>query len=150
MFRANQGLRLAQLIALTQGTTALITGINLIQGGMTLERMGSGVNLTTSAWLARNYGIGVVIVGALIILGATFVAHPSQIIRTLLVVFEVFALCLTLAAHFGGGSVVGFWTVLWMGATGSALVPFGAVVGLQSAVIYLLAIHPPTYKAFAR
>lgn len=150
IFTANPALRLAQLMTLGQGALALITGVSLIQHGMTLAKIGSGVNLATSASLARNYGIGIVIVGALFILGAMVVAHPSQIIRTLLTVFEVVALGLTLAAHFGGGSVLGFWTVVWMGSTGSALIPFAAMVGGQSAVIYLLAIHPPTYKAFAR
>lgn len=150
IFTPNPGVRLAQLMTMGQGALALITGVNLIQHGVTLEKIGSGVNLTASASLARNYGIGIIVVGALFILGATFVAHPSQIIRTLLAVFEVVALGLTLAAHFGGGSVLGFWSVVWMGSTGSALIPFGAMVGLQSAVIYLLAIHPPTYRALAR
>lgn len=46
--------------------------------------------------------------------------------------------------------MLGFVTVLAMGAEGSGLVPFGAVIGIEAAIVYLLAFHPPTYRAFAR
>ena len=149
-FTANDGLRIAQLVVLVQAALALVTGFNLVQGGMSLARLGSGVNLPASTSLASNYGIGIVIIGLLFIAGAVLITIPSQIIRTLLALLEIVALGLTLTAHFGGGSVLGLATVLGVGSSGSALVPFGAVVGLQSAAIYLLAMHPATYRAFDR
>lgn len=149
-FTANDGLRIAQLVVLAQAALALVTGFSLVQGGMTLARLGSGVNLPASTSIAANYGIGVVVIGLLLISGAILITIPSQTIRALLALLEIVVLGLTLAAHFGGGSVLGFVTVLGVGASGGALVPFGAVVGLQSAAIYLLALHPATYRAFDR
>lgn len=148
-FEANPGLRLAQLAVLTQIVIAVICAVELIRGSLTLAQLGSGVTLSTSATLAANYGIGIAVIAAVLLLGLLTVSLPSQIVRTLLAVLEILLLGLTLAAHFGGGSVLGFATVLAVGASGSAVIPFGGVVALQSAAIYLLAIHPPTYRAFA-
>ncbi|MBV8529362.1 MAG: hypothetical protein JOZ75_13710 [Candidatus Dormibacteraeota bacterium] len=150
IFAPSFALRAAQLAVAAQSVIALTTGINLIRGSTSIAQLGSGVNLPATPSLAAHYGIAIVMLGALMLTGAVVVSYPSQIVRTLLVVIEVVALGLTLAAHFGGGSVLGFATVIGTGATGSALIPFGAVVGLQSAVVYLLAIHPPTYGGFAR
>ena len=88
-------------------------------------------------------------IAVVLLLSLVTVSLPSQIVRGLLSVLEIVMLGVTLAAHFGGGSVLGFVTVLTMGASGGAIIAFGGVVAIQSAVIYLLAIHPPTYRAFA-
>lgn len=149
-FQANPALRLAQLAILTQSALSIITAVNLIRGTMSLGRVASGVTMSTTASLAVGYGRGIAVIAAVLILGVITVSLPSQIVRSLLVVFEVVLLGVTLAAHFGGGSVLGFVTVLTMGASGSAIIPFGGVVALQSAAIYLLAIHLPTYRAFSR
>ena len=149
-FASNPAVQLAQAVLAAQSLLAFITATGILRGATSLAQLGSGVNLDSTTSLATHYAIGIIVIGALLLIGALLVSHPSQIARTLLVVLEVFALGLTLAAHFGGGSVFGLWTVLGMGATGSAVIPFGALVGLQSAVIYLLAIHPPTYRALAR
>ena len=149
-FQANPGLRLAQLAVLAQSALAIITAINLMRGTTSLAHLATGLTIATSASLATNYGIGIVLIGAVLLLGGITVSTSSNIVRTLLALLEIVLLGVTLAAHFGGGSVLGFVTVLAMGAGGSAIFPFGVVVGLQSGVIYLLAIHPPTYRAFAR
>ena len=149
-FASNPALQLAQAVLAAQSLLAFITAIDLIRGATSLAQLGTGANLGATSSLATHYAIGIIVIGALLLIGTLVVSHPSQIARTLLVVLEVIALGLTVAAHFGGASVLPVWTVLGMGVTGSAVIPFGAVVGLQSAVIYLLAIHPPTYRAFAR
>ena len=128
----------------------LSTGIGLIRGNTTLAHLGTGVNLDASAWLARNYGIGIVAVSAVLLLGALLVSLPSQIIRSWLALLEIVALGVTLAAHFGGGSLVGLVTVLGLGASGTAIVDIPVVIAIQSVIIYALAIHPPTYRAFHR
>ena len=135
---------------LAQGVLAIVTAIELIRGTTTLARIGSGVTISTTQSLSTHYAIGVLVIASLLVLGALTVSVPSQIVRSLLAVFEILFLGLTLAAHFGGGSVLGFATILGMSASGSAIIPFGGVVAIQSAVIYVLAIHPATYKAFAR
>ncbi len=149
-FTANPALRLAQLALLAQGAIGLSNEIGLLRGTMGLSHLGSGVNLDVTASLTTNYGTGIAVICGVLILGGLLVSLPSQIIRSLLVILEIVALGVTLAAHFGGGSVLGFVTVLTLGASGSGMVAFGAVVGIQSAVIYLLGMHPPTYKAFDR
>ena len=148
-FQANPGLRLAQLAALTQSTLAIITAVGLIRGTTSLAQLGAGVMLPDSVSLAANYGKGVAAIATVLILGAITVSVPSLIARSLLAILEIVMLGVTLAAHFGGGSVLGFVTVLTLGASGSAIVSFAGVVAMQSAVIYLLAIHPPTYRAFS-
>ena len=149
-FVANPALRLAQVAVLAQGALAIVTAVELIRGTTTLARIGSGVTISTTQSLATHYAIGVLVIASLLVLGALTVSVPSQIVRSLLAVCEVVFLGLTLAAHFGGGSVLGFATILGMSASGSAIIPFGGVVAIQSVVIYVLAIHPATYKAFAR
>lgn len=149
-FVANSGLRLAQAGVLAQGVLGIVTAVELLRGSTSLARIGSGVTISTTQSLATHYAIGVLIIAGLLILGAITVSVPSRIVRSLLAIFEVLLLGLTLAAHFGGGSVLGFATILAMSASGSAIIPFGGVVAIQSAVIYVLAIHPATYKAFAR
>lgn len=149
-FQANPALRLAQLAILTQSALGITTAVNLIRGTMGLARLTPELTLSTTASFADSYGKGIAAIAAVLILGVIAVSLPSQIVRSLLVVFEVVLLGVTLAAHFGGGSVLGFVTVLTLGASGSAIIPFGGVVALQSAAIYLLAIHPPTYRAFSR
>ena len=149
-FDPNPLLRLAQLTAVVQGVIALITGINLIGGGIRLKQLGTGVNLPPSSTLAMRYGIVVVVIATLVIVAAIFITRPSLVARWLLVLFEVVALGATLAAYFGGGSVLGLITVLSMGSGGSALIPVGAVLGIQAGLIYGLALHPPTHRAFAR
>ena len=149
-FASNPALQLAQAVLAAQSLLAFVTAIDLIRGATSLAQLRTGVNLDPTMSLATHYAIGIIVIGALLLIGAVVVSHPSQTVRTLLVVLEVIALGLTLAAHFGGGAVFPLWTVMSMGATGSAVIPFGAVAGLQSAVIYLLALHPPTYRAFAR
>lgn len=130
---------------------ALITGSNLVQSASTLNRIDTGVTLSRTSTIAMRYGIGILVIGALVIVGGVVVSHPSEIARWLLVLLEVVMLGATLAAYFGGGSVLGFVTVLSLGASGAALLlPIGAVVGMQAAIIYLLGLHPPTYSAFAR
>ena len=148
-FHANPGLRLAQLAILTQTVLAAITAAGLVRGSMRLAQLGSGVTLSSSGSLAGNYGTGIAVIAGVLLLGVVTVSLPSRIVRALLSVLEIVLLGVTLAAHFGGGSVLGFVTVLTMGASGGAIIPFGGVVALQSAAIYLLAIHPPTYGAFA-
>lgn len=149
-FIANPALRLAQAAVLAQGVLAIVTAVELVRGTTTLARIGSGVTISTTQSLATRYAIGVLVIASLVILGAVTVSVPSKIVRSLLTVLEVVLLGLTLAAHFGGGSVLGFATILAMSASGSAIIPFGGVVAIQSAVIYVLAIHPATYRAFAR
>lgn len=150
VFVANRGLRLAQAAVLGQGVLGIVTAVELVRGTASLARIGSGVAIPTTPLLAAHYAVGVLVIASLLILCAVAVAVPSQIVRSLLAVFELLFLGLTLAAHFGGGSVLGFATILAMGTSGSAIIPFAGVVAIQSAVIYLLAIHPPTYAAFAR
>lgn len=148
-FYPNPLLRLAQLTAVAQGVLALITGVNLINGGITLTRLGTGVSLPQSSTVTMSYGIVLVVIGALIIVAAILVTRPSPVARWLLVLFEVIALGASLAAHFGGGSVLGLVTVVAMGSGGSGMIPIAAVLGIQAALIYALALHPPTYGAFA-
>ena len=148
-FQANPGLRLAQLAVLTQSALAIIAAVGLIRGTTSLAQLGAGVTLPSSESLAANYGKGVAAIAAVLILGAITVSVPSQIARTMLAMLEIVMLGVTLAAHFGGGSVLGFVTVLTLGASGSATASFAGVVAMQSAIIYLLAIHPPTYRAFS-
>ena len=148
-FQANPGLRLAQLAALTQSALAIITAVGLIRGTTSLAQLGAGVTLPASVSLAANYGKGVAAIAAVLILGAITVSVPSQIARTLLALLEIVMLGVTLAAHSGGGSVLGFVTVLTMGAGGSAILSFPGVVAIQSVIIYFLAMHPPTYRAFS-
>lgn len=149
-FRSNPALQLAQLAILAQSALGATTAVNLMRGTKTLGQLASGVTMSSSSSLADNYGKGVAVMAAVLILGVITVSLPSQIARALLALLEFLMLCVTLAAHFGGGSVLGFVTVLTAGASGSALIPFSGVIALQSATIYLLAIHPPTYRAFAR
>lgn len=149
-FHPNPALRLAQLVALAQAVVATITGANLIRGATVLTDLHTGVNLTQDSALNTRYGIGILVIAAVLIVLAAVVSHPSKIPRALLAILEIAGLGVTLAAHFGGGSVLGFVTVLTLGAGGSALLPFGAVIGIEAGLIYLLAIHPPTYSAFSR
>jgi hypothetical protein len=149
-FQANATLRLAQLAALTQAAVAVIAGANLVGGSTMLTDIHTGVNLTQDSALDTRYGIGILVIAALIIALTVVVAHPSKIARALLVILEVLGISAALAVHFGGGSVFGFVAVLALGAGGATLLPFGAVVGIEAALIYLLAIHPPTYMAFRR
>lgn len=149
-FVPNAGVRLAQLVVSAQCVLGLITGINLVRGSISVMRIGAGVNLVSSQSLTTEYGVGILVCSAILVAGAVGLELPSQTPRWALALLEVVALGTTLAAHFGGGSVLGFVTIIAMGATGSALIPFGAVIGLQSGAIYLLAVHPPTYRVFAR
>lgn len=148
-FEANAGLRFAQLAILTQTVLAVITAVGLLRGSMKLVQLGSGVTLSSSASLAGNYGKGIAVIAGVLLLGVVTVSLPSQIVRGLLSVLEIVMLGVTLAAHFGGGSVLGFVTVLTMGASGGAIISFAGVVALQSVTIFFLAMHPPTYRAFS-
>lgn len=149
-FQANPAFRLAQLVLLAQSALAIATAINLMRGTTNLAQLAPGVTLSTSAALTDNYAKGIAVIAGALLLGAITVSLPSQTVRGLLALFETVLLGVTLAAHFGGGSVLGFVTVLTMGASGSAIIPFGGIVALQSILIYILSMHPPTYRAFAR
>ena len=149
-FHANPGLLLAELALLTQGALAIATGVNVIRGATSLALLGSGVNMTPSSDVAGHFGFGIIVIAVAVIALTGAVNLPSQWVRALLTVLEVVGLGAALAAHFGGGTVLGFVTVLAMGASGSALVPFGVVIGIQAVAIYFIAIHPATYRAFSR
>ena len=149
-FHATPALLLAELAVLGQAALGIVTGLNLIRGATSLTQLGTGVNLTLSSDVTSRFGIGILVIAVLLIVLVGVATIPSQLARALLAVLEVFALGATLAAHFGGGSVLGFITVLVMGTAGSALVPFGVVIGIEAGLVYLLAIHPATYRAFSR
>lgn len=133
-----------------QAVLAAVTGVSLIRGTLLVSQLHTGVNLTLTRDITTHFGVGILVLAVLLIVLASAVAVPSQWARALLAVVEAFGLGVTLAAHFGGGSVLGFVTVLTMGVGGSALIPFGAVIGIEAGVVYVLAIHPPTYRAFSR
>lgn len=147
-FRANPMLRLAVLAVLAQAVLAALTGIGLINGAISPARIGSGVTLTAGSMIAMRFGIGILVIAVLLVMFAALTVDHWQAARGALVVVETIALGVTLAAHFGGGSVLGFVTVVAMGVSGSALIPFGAVIGVQAFVVYALALHPATYRAF--
>ncbi|MGH7687155.1 MAG: hypothetical protein ACREN2_10115 [Candidatus Dormibacteria bacterium] len=149
-FHVNPAAALADLAALAQAALAILTGIGLIRGTDVFTKLDTGVNLTLSSDSAAHFGVGIIVIGVVVIVLASTVALPSQWARALLVLVEAFGLGVTLAAHFGGGSVLGFVTLLALGAGGSALIPFGAVIGIEAGIVYVLAIHPPTYRAFAQ
>ena len=149
-FHANPALRVAQLAILAQSALGIMTAVRLIRGTISLANVASGVTMSTSAALTANYAKGIAAVSGALILGVITVSLPSQTVRALLAVFETVLLGVTLAAHFGGGSVLGFITVLTIGASGSAIIPFAGIVALQCVAIYVLSMHPPTYRAYAR
>lgn len=133
-----------------QAALGVVTGLNLVRGAMPLTQLGTGVNLTLSSDVTAHFGVGILVIAWVIIVLAGAATLPSQTARAVLAILEVFALGVTLAAHFGGGSVLGFVTVLVLGANGTALLPFGVVIGIEAGLVYLLAIHPATYRAFSR
>ena len=149
-FHANPLLRLAQLAVLAQTVLAVMTGISLITGAESLAKISAGVTLTAGSTIATRYAVGILVIAGLLAVLTAMTNAPWRAARAALVVVETVMLGVTLAAHFGGGSVLGLVSVLAMGASGSALIPVGAVVGLQALAVYALAIHPPTYRAFAR
>lgn len=148
-FQANVLLRVAQLLAVVQAALGVATGINLLRGAVALKDVSAGVNLAgASHTTVSNYAVATLVIGGLLIVAGILTGRPSMIARVVVWLWAFVAFCVSLAAFYHGGSVLGFVTVAVFAASGGAILPATAVLAVDAVIFYALTLHPPTYSAF--
>jgi hypothetical protein len=150
-FERNGMLVLAQLLAIVQGILALVTGINIIRADVFFNNLSPGFLVPGAVnGIVVTWGVSVLIIAILLIIGGIRTGHPSQVARWLLAVWEIVAFLTILATLAGGGLGLGFLTLFAAAAGGVGFAPVFVVLAIQALIIYGLVIHPATNRAFAR
>jgi len=141
---------LAQLAAVVQGVLGVVVGVDIIRLDLGFAQQLGRVYPGGAHRVFVSYGVAVVILALLMIVAAVFVSRRSQLARWSLAAWEGVMLGLTLLTLLGYGLLFGFLTVLAVSVGSAAGAPVAVVIGLEVLVLYALAVHPPTYEAFAR
>ena len=147
-FQRNPILAVAQIAAVVQGCLAVLTGIRLFRFEVGINRIVSALALPGASGFP-TVSVGMIVVGILVIIVAVLIGRPSPVARWLLTLWEVviFLFTLVLLAFNQGIMPVTVYAVL---VGGGGVVDPLVVLALAGFIIYGLAVHPATYRAFAR
>lgn len=147
-FQRNPILAVAQIAAVVQGCLAVLSGIRLFRFEVGINRIVSALALPGANGFP-TVSVGLIVIGVLVIIVAALIGRPSPVARWLLTLWEVVIFLFTLAlVAFGQGIVPLTVDAVLVG--GGAVVDPIVVLALQGFIIYGLAVHAATYRAFAR
>ena len=89
-------------------------------------------------------------IGAAVVVAGVLLGRRSPAARWLLVVWESIAFVITLLAVTGTWFGLGLVAVPIVAAGGIPLLPEVLVLAIEAVLVYALAVHPATHRAFAR
>jgi hypothetical protein len=149
-FTRNAMLVIAQLLVITQGVFTVITGVQLIRQGLAAGAVFKALGAERAVISVVTVGGLTAGAGVLLGLAGMFVGRPSPGLRWLITVWEIAVLTATVLALTMSGPIVGLLVLGVALVSGLGFVSVAAALAIEAAIIYALAVHPATYRAFAR
>ena len=146
---------IAQLLAVTQGILGLINGINGLRQTIDISGAFGQLGLSGLAGRVAIDMVGVIVLSLLVLAGAAIATRPSNIVRWLLVAWELAVILVTLLlllpfpfsfALFFANDL----TVVALLTTGVGIIHPLIVLTMAAIIVFGFGLYPPTWEAYGR